>query len=60
MSEPDYERPEADAAEQEQDAVPAAEEGEETWWRRQAPLEASEADTAEQDQILDFDDDERR
>jgi hypothetical protein len=59
MSDMGLEAPDADAAEQEQDAVPEAEDNAHVAVR-QPPLEANEADAAEQDQELNADDDEYR
>jgi hypothetical protein len=59
MSDMGVEAPDADAAEQEQDAVPEAENDAHVAMR-QPPLEANEADAAEQEQELDADDDEYR
>ena len=46
MSDHDIERPEADAAEQDQDVIPDADEDSGT--QEEVPLEADEADAAEQ------------
>jgi len=59
MSDMGLEAPDADAAEQEQDAVPEAEDHAHVAVR-QPPLEANEADAAEQEQELNADDDEYR
>jgi hypothetical protein len=60
MSDMGLEAPDADAAEQQQDAVPEAENDEKVALT-QPPLEANEADAAEQEQELEaVDDDEYR
>ena len=59
MSDNDMERPEADAAEQDQDVIPDADEDSGT--PEEVPLEADEADTAEQrTEVKSNDDDEYR
>ncbi len=59
MSNNDIERPEADAAEQDQDVIPDADEDSGT--QEEVPLEADEADTAEQrTEVKSNDDDEYR
>jgi hypothetical protein len=59
MSDNDIERPEADAAEQDQDVIPDADEDSGT--REEVPLEADEADAAEQrTEVKSNDDDEYR
>ena len=57
MSDMELERPVADSVEQDQDAIPGAEELDE---RHELPLEADEADTAEQDRDLGLDEDDYR
>jgi hypothetical protein len=57
MSDMSLEAPDADSAEQELDAVPAAGEPESLL---EVPLEANQADTAEQARDLGLDDDEYR
>ena len=59
MSDMGLEAPDADAAEQHQDAVPQAD-NEADIAVTQPPLEANEADAAEQEQELDAGDDEYR
>ena len=58
MSDMGLEAPDADAAEQQQDAVPEAENGADMV--TQPPLEANEADAAEQEKELGASDDEYR
>jgi hypothetical protein len=60
MSDMGLEAPDADSAEQEQDAVVEPDEDDEQPGQAEAPLEANEADAAEQDQELDSDEDEYR
>jgi hypothetical protein len=57
MSDMGLERPVADSVEQNQDAIPGAEEPDE---RHELPLEADEADAAEQDRDLGLDEDDYR
>ncbi len=57
MSDKGLEAPDADTAEQEQDAFPETAEEEP---QVETPLEADQADTAEQARELDVDDDEYR
>jgi hypothetical protein len=57
MSDMDLESPDADAAEQEQDAFPDAAEDDSP---SETPLEANQADAAEQARELGADDDEYR
>jgi hypothetical protein len=57
MSDMGLEAPDADAAEQEQDAIPVPDEADEL---DEFPLEASLADTADQARELSLDDDEYR
>ena len=59
MSDMGLEAPDADAAEQQQDAVPEPENDADVAVR-QPPLEANEADAAEQEQQLNATDDEYR
>jgi hypothetical protein len=59
MSDMGLEAPDADAAEQQQDAVPESENNAEVGVTR-LPLEANEADAAEQEQELNAADDEYR
>jgi hypothetical protein len=54
------EAPDADAAEQQQDAVPADTDDQEPDQPEQTPLEADPADAAEQARELDRDDDDYR
>jgi hypothetical protein len=58
MSDNDIERPEADSVEQDQDVIPDADENSGT--QEEVPLEADEADTAEQRTVVKSDDDEYR
>jgi hypothetical protein len=60
MSDMGLEAPDADSAEQKQDAVTEPAEDDETTGVAEPPLEANEADAAEQEQILDSGDDEYR
>jgi hypothetical protein len=60
MSEMSLEAPDADAAEQHMDALPAEDDADEPAELRQPPLEANEADSAEQGQTVSVDDDEYR
>jgi hypothetical protein len=60
MSDMGLEAPDADSAEQKQDAVVEPDEDNEQAGPPEAPLEANEADAAEQDQELDSDEDEYR
>ena len=57
MSDMELERPEADAVEQHQDAIPGAEEPDQ---RHELPLEADEADAADQNRDLGLDEDDYR
>lgn len=59
MSDMGLEAPDADAAEQQQDALPEGE-SDAGVAMTQPPLEANEADAAEQEQELDADDEEYR
>ncbi len=56
MSDMGLEAPDADSAEQKQDAVVEPDVDDEKPERPEPPLEANEADAAEQDQVLDSDD----
>jgi hypothetical protein len=60
MSDMGLEAPDADSAEQKQDAVVEPEDDDETTELAESPLEANEADAAEQDQALGSDEDEYR
>jgi hypothetical protein len=60
MSDMGLEAPDADSAEQNQDAVVEPDEDDDTAGRAESPLEANEADAAEQDKILDSGDEEYR
>jgi hypothetical protein len=60
MSDMGLEAPDADSAEQKQDAVVEPAEDDEDTAAAEAPLEANEADAAEQDQVLDSGEDEYR
>jgi hypothetical protein len=57
MSDMGLERPVADSVEQDQDAIPGAEEPDQ---RHELPLEADEADAAEQGRDLGLDEDDYR
>ena len=59
MSDMNAERPEADSAEQDQDAIPGADEEDGTG-QEEVPFEADEADEAEQSREVRADDDEYR
>jgi hypothetical protein len=60
MSEMDLERPVDDSVEQNQDAIPDGEELDEVNLSHEVPLEADEADTAEQERELSLDEDDYR
>jgi hypothetical protein len=60
MNDMGLEAPDADSAEQKQDAVVEPDEDDETAALPPTPLEANEADAAEQDQALDTGEDEYR
>lgn len=60
MSDMGLEAPDADSAEQQQGAVPGSDLDAEPAGAEEPPLEANEADAAEQDQVLDLDDDDYR
>jgi len=60
VSDMGLEAPDADSAEQDRDAVPEPVDTEEQGQPEEVPLEADQADTAEQARALDLDDDEYR
>jgi hypothetical protein len=60
MSEMDLERPVDDSVEQNQDVIPDSEELDEVNLPYEVPLEADEADTAEQERELSLDEDDYR
>ena len=60
MSEIGLEAPDADAAEQDQDAIPAPTDSDQPDEPDELPLEANRADTADQARELTLDDDEYR
>jgi hypothetical protein len=60
MGEMDIERPVDDAVEQEQDVIPDAGDLDETDLPYELPLEADEADAAEQERELSLDEDDYR
>ena len=60
MSDMGLERPVDDSVEQEQDVIPDGEEPDEGNLLRELPLEADEADAADQDRELSLDDDDYR
>jgi hypothetical protein len=60
MSDLSLEAPDADAAEQEADTLPADNGADELGDRPEPPLEANEADSVEQAQTVSVDDDEYR
>jgi hypothetical protein len=60
LSNDELEAPDADAAEQNQDAIPAVDDADELDPLTELPLEANQADSAEQARELDLDDDEYR
>ncbi len=60
MSDMGLERPVADSVEQDQDAIPDAEELDESDLPHEVPLEADEADAAEQDRAVGLDEDDYR
>jgi hypothetical protein len=60
LSDDELEAPDADAAEQGQDAIPAADDADELEALTEVPLEANQADSAEQARELNVDDDEYR
>jgi len=60
MSDMSLEAPDADAAEQDTDALPAGNDADELSDLLEPPLEANEADSVEQAQTVSVDDDEYR
>jgi hypothetical protein len=60
MSDMSLEAPDADAAEQQTDALPEDSDADELAELREPPLEANEADSMEQAQTVSVDDDEYR
>jgi hypothetical protein len=60
MSDMDIERPVDDAAEQEQDVIPGTDDLDDSALRYELPLEADEADAAEQERALSLDEDDYR
>jgi hypothetical protein len=60
MSDTGLERPAADSAEQSQDVIPDDSGSDEYNRSREVPLEADEADAAEQERALDHDEDDYR
>lgn len=60
LEEPDIEAPDADAAEQHQDAIPEPDDDDEPVSEEEPPLEADRADAAEQARVVAPDDDEYR
>jgi hypothetical protein len=60
MGDMDIERPVDDAVEQEQDVIPDADDLDETDLPYELPLEADEADAAEQERALSLDEDDYR
>ena len=60
MSSMDLESPDADAVEQHADVIPEDSDADEPAETHETPLEANQADSAEQDRILAVDDDEYR
>jgi hypothetical protein len=60
MSDMDLEAPDADSAEQEQDAMPTTDEHDEPAEIEEIPLEAPAEDTAEQARAVRLDDDDYR
>jgi hypothetical protein len=60
MSDMGLERPVPDSVEQDQDVIPEDEEPGDDELRREVPLEADEADRAEQQRVLDLDEDDYR
>ncbi len=60
MSEMGLERPVDDSVEQDQDVIPDGEELDEGSLSHEVPLEADEADAAEQDRALSLDEDDYR
>jgi hypothetical protein len=60
MGDMDIERPVDDAVEQEQDVIPDGDEADESDLLYELPLEADEADAAEQERTLSLDEDDYR
>jgi hypothetical protein len=60
VGEMDIERPVDDAVEQDQDVIPDTEDADETDMPHELPLEADEADAAEQERALSLDEDDYR
>jgi hypothetical protein len=60
MSEMDLERPVDDVVEQEQDVIPDEEDADDSILSYEVPLEADEADAAEQERVLSLDEDDYR
>ena len=60
LSDEELEAPDADAAEQAREAIPADADSDESDQPTEIPLEANQADTAEQARELGLDDDEYR
>lgn len=60
LSDEELEAPDADAAEQAQEAIPAVADEDDPGQLTETPLEANQADTAEQARELGLDDDEYR
>jgi hypothetical protein len=60
MDDMDVERPVDDAVEQDQDVIPDADEADESDLPYELPLEADEADAAEQERTLGLDEDDYR
>jgi hypothetical protein len=60
MDDMDLERPVDDAVEQDQDVIPDADEADERDLPHELPLEADEADAAEQERALGLDEDDYR
>ena len=60
LSDEELEAPDADAAEQAQEVVPAVTEADDSAQLTETPLEANQADTAEQAREVGLDDDEYR
>jgi len=60
LDEPDMEAPDADSAEQHQDAIPEPVANDEAAPAERSPFEANEADAAEQARVVIPDDDEYR
>lgn len=60
MSDMGLERPVDDSVEQDQDAIPGGAELDESGPPREVPLEVDEADAAEQERVLNLDEDDYR